>query len=80
MFLLWEIYMSDFIKVRNSAVFKLKDKLDRNYVKIDLIKIFGFLPDKIIIEKIKRMNNTLIVRAIVPEGIESEVQDDKPSN
>ena len=73
--------MSDFIKVANSPVFNLKDKQNKNYMKINLVDVFGFPPKVIIIEKIPRMNNTLIVRGIIPDDMdESEVQNGKKSS
>jgi hypothetical protein len=45
------------------------------------VDVFGFPPKVIIIEKIPRMNNTLIVRGIIPDDMdESEVQNGKKSS
>lgn len=53
------------IKVRNTTVFKLKDKVHRQYVVINMMRSFGFKPDEIIIEKVHGEANKMIVRAIL---------------
>lgn len=61
------------IRVHNSPAFKLKDKERRNHVLINFQKDFGFIPEQIIIEKVKGYNNAFIVRAILtPEEIKKE--------
>ncbi len=60
--------------VRNSPVFKLKDKKLRNLLPIDLEKEFGFQPKLIVIEKVRGRNNTFFVRAVLTEE-EREKQD-----
>lgn len=55
------------ISVRNTPVFKLKDKPRRQFQVINLVETFGFVPEVIIIEKIKDHTNTFIVRAILTE-------------
>lgn len=55
------------VRVRTSPAFKLKDKQGRFYVLLDLKRDFGFIPEKIIIEKMPNYNNTFVVRAILTE-------------
>jgi len=55
------------IRVKNTPIFKLKDKDKRRFQAIHLKKQFGFIPEVIIIEKVPNLNNGLIVRAILTE-------------
>lgn len=57
----------DDIRVRNTPVFKLKDRERRRFQAIHLKNQFGFVPEVIIIEKVMGMNNGLIIRAILTE-------------
>lgn len=54
------------LRVRNSPEFKLKDKAGRQYTIVNL-KDFGFLPERIIIEKTYGRSNTFIIRAILTD-------------
>ncbi|KKR98914.1 MAG: hypothetical protein UU51_C0035G0004 [Microgenomates group bacterium GW2011_GWC1_41_20] len=61
------------LRVRSSAPFKLKDRPGRNFMPIHLLKNFGFVPEIIIIEKVRGESNRLIVRAVLtPEEIKKE--------
>lgn len=51
-----------------SPEFKLKDKFNRDYVVIDLID-FGFIPEKIVIRKVKGESNKLFVLAVMPPDL-----------
>lgn len=53
------------LRVRTSGIFKLKDKGQRMFQPMDLKKQFGFIPEVIVIEKIRGENNTLRVNAIL---------------
>lgn len=55
------------IQVRRTGSFKLKDKENRNYQAINLIKQFGFLPEVIIIEKEQGRSNAFRVLAVLTE-------------
>lgn len=55
------------VRVKNTPIFKLKDKPRRQFQGINLLKQFGFIPEVIIIEKVRGMNNGLIVRAVMTE-------------
>jgi hypothetical protein len=55
------------IKVRNSAPVHLKDSPKRQFVPIHLKNLFGFVPDIIIIEKVRGQNNRIVVRAVLTE-------------
>ena len=61
------------LRVRSSTPFKLKDKPDRQFMPIHLMKKFGFVPEIVIIEKVRGSNNGLVVRAVLtPEEIKKE--------
>ena len=51
--------MQNKIEVKFSPEFKLKDKVGRNEIGIDFMKEVGYLPDMIVIEKVKGQNNVL---------------------
>jgi hypothetical protein len=62
-------------KIRSSPIFKLKDKERRNMVIIHL-KDFGFIPETIIVSKVRNSNNKMQVHAVLtPEEIKK--QEDK---
>jgi len=61
------------VKVRTTADFKLKDKLNRQFRAFNLEKQFGFRPEVIIIEKVHGKSNTIRLRAVLtPEEIKKE--------
>lgn len=61
------------LRVKNTPAFKLKDRPNRQFVFINFKKQFGFIPEVIIVEKIRGKNNGLVVRAILTEAeIKSE--------
>jgi hypothetical protein len=62
------------IQVVSTPPFKLKDKAGRNYQFINLKKQFGFIPEVIIIEKVRDHTNVIIVRAVLTE---EEIKKDK---
>lgn len=66
-------------QVRTTPIFKLKDKKHRSFQAINLKKQFGFLPETIIVEKVKGMNNALIVRAIVTPEQAKLLEKEKPA-
>ena len=61
------------IRVKTSKVFKLKDRPGRNYQGVHLVKTFGFVPEIVIVEKVRGRNNALMVRAVLTkEELEKE--------
>lgn len=67
--------MTDDIQFRSTIPFKLKDKPKRQFQAIHLKKQFGFLPEVIVVEKLKRYNNVFIVRAVLTkEEMEKEAK------
>jgi len=61
------------VRVKNTPPFKLKDKNGRFYKAIHLKNQFGFVPEVIIVEKVKDKHDTIIVRAVMtPESTEKE--------
>ena len=63
------------IRVRNTPEFKLKDKPKRRYTVINMKKMFGFIPEVIIVEKVFGHSNTMVVRAILTK--EEAAREDK---
>lgn len=55
------------IPVRSLPPIKLKDKVNRNVVFIELEKTFGFYPEVIIIEKVRGSNNKIVIHAQVTQ-------------
>lgn len=54
------------VRVRRSPAFKLKDKANRNY-QILKLSDFGFIPEVLIIEKVHRQTNTLVISAVLTD-------------
>ena len=52
----------------NSPPFKLKDKPTRYFQVINFKSLYGFVPNIIVIEKVRGVNNLLIVRAVKEGG------------
>lgn len=46
---------------------KMKDKAGRDRIVIDCKKVFGFLPETIIIDKVAGESNTIKISALIPE-------------
>ncbi len=57
-------------KIISTKAFKLKDKPSRQHMAISLVDSFGFIPEIIVIEKVPRMHDTVVVHAIVPDNYE----------
>ena len=55
------------LELRSTPAFKLKDKPGRGYQFINLKNQFGFIPEVIIIEKVRDHTNVIIVRAVLTE-------------
>lgn len=55
------------IRVKNTAPFKLKDTQNRQYMVIPFKEVFKFIPETIIVEKVRGSNNTIFVRAVLTE-------------
>ncbi len=56
------------IPVRQSRPIKLKDKAGRSRVTFHLRTFFGFMPETLIIEKVSKENNTIIISAVLTDG------------
>jgi hypothetical protein len=56
---------SQYYDIKRSIDIKLKDKLGRNFVKIDFMKSFGFVPETIIIEKVKGQHDKIFVMCLL---------------
>lgn len=52
------------LQVKRTQSFKLKDRPNRGGIMFDLEKTFGFIPEKIIIQKVAGSNNTFILSAV----------------
>jgi hypothetical protein len=59
-------------RVVSSQPFKLKNRIGKHYQFINLMKLFGFIPDTIIVEKVLGQNNVIMVRAVIPKNKISE--------
>jgi hypothetical protein len=75
------------IRVKNTPPFKLKDRPGRQYQAIHLKTQFGFIPEVIIIEKVRGSNNALIVRAVLTpeeiaqeEGLKKKIEAQRPAD
>jgi len=55
------------VRSLDTRPFKLKDKNNRYFMAINLIQSFRFVPEIIVVEKVRGKNNTMIVRAILTE-------------
>lgn len=61
------------VQVIASPRIKFKDKAGRGGVVFDLKKDFGFVPDRIIIQKVHGQSNTVVVSAVLtPEMLKKE--------
>lgn len=63
-------------KIISTPAFKLKDKPHRQYMAINLKGNFGFVPDTIIVEKVKGLHDTMVVHAVVPKDYQLPTNDD----
>ena len=57
----------DGYRVKNSWPVKLKDKPGRHMYPFNLKQTFGFVPEVVIVQKIKGENNRIILSAIMTE-------------
>lgn len=53
------------IGVRSTTPIKFKDKPNRSAVRLNLLDTFGFVPEDIIVHKIRGKSNTMIISAVV---------------
>jgi len=61
------------LQVRQTKAFKLKDKIGRQGVRLNLEKVFGFIPEEIVIAKVVGQTNCFVVNALLtPAEIEKE--------
>lgn len=58
----------DKIAVIQSASFKLKDKPGRGGMLFDMKKAFGFVPDKVIVQKVTGKHDTFVLCAVKPDN------------
>ncbi len=62
-------------RVRETREIKLKDKVGRNIIPIDMVRVFGFVPNRIFIRKVAGSNNTIIVSAELTQ-LEAQREDE----
>ena len=68
------------IRVKSSPPFKLKDRPNRQFVRIRLSD-FGFMPEEIIIYKVPNSNNKFVINAILtPDEIKKQDEQMKKLN
>lgn len=64
------------LEAKSTPPFKLKDQPGRGGVEFNLLEVFGFIPEKIVIQKVQGRNNWLVVSAIMTEKeLEKEEHD-----
>lgn len=69
------------VQVIASPRIKLKDKAGRGGVVFNLQKDFGFIPEKIIVQKVQGQSNTIVVSAVLTqEMLEKELLKKKKAN
>lgn len=67
------------LPVRQIHPYKFKDKEGRNRLVLDLKKVFGFLPEIIIIDKALGRNNVIQVHAVLTDE-EIKRENDRKKN
>jgi hypothetical protein len=68
------------IPVRQLPPVKLKDRVGRSRITLDLKTTFGFVPETLVIEKIHGINNAIRVSAVLTkEELENEKKRNKKS-
>ena len=55
------------MSVQSSRPIKLKDKPGRGFIRFNLISTFGFVPEEMIVEKIRGESNKIIIHALLTE-------------
>lgn len=64
------------LRVRSSKPAKLKDKVGRQYITINLESFFGFMPDTIIVEKVSGVHDTVVVNAVLTDAEIKRVEEE----
>ena len=60
-------------RVKSTNAFKLKDNPGRQFKVVEFKKVFGFIPEIVIVEKQRSANNWIIIRAVLtPDEIKKE--------
>lgn len=54
------------VRTRTTAAFKLKDR-NKPFIVVDLMQQFGFIPERIVVEKVQGKHNTMVLRGILTE-------------
>jgi len=57
----------DGIQVRSTPIIKFKDKAGRGGVKFNLKTDFGFVPEEMIVQKVRGKNNAVVVHAVLTQ-------------
>ena len=52
-------------KLKTTPVFKLQDKIGKNHVVLDLKKDIGFVPEKLVFERVLGLKNCFVIHGIV---------------
>lgn len=55
------------IQVKTTDPFHLKDKAGKGGIVFDFKKLFGFIPEQIILQKVHGMNNRFVMSAVLTE-------------
>lgn len=67
------------LPVRQYPKFKFKDRPNRNRIIIDFKKSLGFLPERIILDKVMGENNAIVLSAILTDE-EIKHENDRQKN
>lgn len=62
-----KVKQAPMLEAKSTPPFKLKDRAGRGGVEFNLLEVFGFVPDKIVIQKVAGRNNWIVVSAILTE-------------
>lgn len=57
--------LNENLPVRQTKPFKLKDKVGRQGVRLNLKQVFGFIPEEIIVSKVYGQSNCFVVNAVL---------------
>ena len=59
-----KIDLSPKIAVKQLPPIKLKDKMGRNRIVLKMKEVFGFIPETLVIDKIRGENNKILISAV----------------
>lgn len=68
------------LEVKSTSQIKLKDKEGRGGFEFNIRQLFGFYPEKIVVQKVAGRNNVIVVSAVLTDNelLREKKKDDKP--